>query len=42
MFFLVFVFLFDVMDAVYMNSVIIPDENVKIKTNASHLLIIDL
>jgi hypothetical protein len=36
-FFLIFVFSFDVIDAAYMNSVIIPDENVIITTNGSHL-----
>jgi hypothetical protein len=36
-FFLIFVFSLDDIDAVYMNSVIIPDENVMIITNGSHL-----
>jgi hypothetical protein len=36
-FFLIFVFSFDVIDAAYINSVIIPDENVMITTNGSHL-----
>jgi hypothetical protein len=33
----VFIFSFDDKDAVYMNKVIIPEENVKIVTNAIHL-----
>ena len=36
-FFLTFVFSFAVIDVVYMNRVIIPDENVMITTKGSHL-----
>jgi len=36
-FFLIFVFSFDVIDVVYINRVIIPDENVMITTNGNHL-----
>jgi len=36
-FFLIFVFSFGDIDVVYINSVIIPDENVMITMNGSHL-----
>jgi len=36
-FFLIFVFSLDVIDVAYINSVIIPEENVMITTNGSHL-----
>lgn len=35
--FLIFVFSLAVIDVAYINSVIIPDENVMITTNGSHL-----
>jgi hypothetical protein len=40
--FLFFVFSFDLNEAVYMNRVIIPDENVRMVTNATHLLMVVL
>jgi len=36
-FFLIFVFSFGAIDVVYINNVIIPDENVMITTKGSHL-----
>jgi hypothetical protein len=41
-FFLFFLISLDAKDEVYMNSVIIPDEKVRIVTNGTHLVIVVL